>query len=51
MAHEQAANLSDYQACGAEVSAWKEVMQMARLMARIVGMAPQEPGAGGEQSI
>ena len=50
MAHEQQANLSEYPAHGAEVSAWKEGMQMARQMARSVGMAPQEPFGGGEDS-
>ena len=46
MAHKQSANFPDYPARGAEVSACKEGMQMAR----IVDMTPQEPGAGGEKS-
>jgi len=39
--------LSEYPARDVEVSAWKEGMQMARQMARIVDMAPQQPVGGG----
>ena len=50
MAHEQPANLSEYSARGEEESACKEGIQMAQQMTRIVGMAPQRPVVGGEDS-
>lgn len=50
MAREQPANLFEYPALGEEVSAWKEGMQMAQQMAKIVGMTPQGPVGGGEDS-
>lgn len=50
MAREQPVNLFEYSARGEQLPAWKEGMQMARQMTRIVGMAPQELVGGREDS-